>query len=604
MGTLTVSNPGIGYTPSSGSNTRTLDLVTISGNGSGAKADVSFTDGSATAATLTANTDGGSAYQVGDVLSVGGLEIGRDLKLTVAGIGSTNALILDNVLGEFTTNSAHHLFYVDSNVSIGLTEVNAANNGPGNVYPTSITSFNNDSDGLHIKVNHTNHGMYFSDNSVEIFGVESDVVPTKLNVEYSAGSSSAISVEDNSSFATFEGVPVEATNSGFLKIGNEIIEYNATSGSNLIGGTITRGANQASYPVGTLVYKYELSGVNLLRINKIHNMNDVTVTNPIDLDSYYVKLDMGEIFGTLIGDPSARPRNVERGSDNYPKLYIKDTKSAGGYQIRASQNIPYEIVTPMIHSQTVQGSTISASFRSTTSTGISGNEIPFINNGFEPITLNKPNFLSTPRAVFSKVNEDLRLTNVPGSKSMTLRLFLNSVDTRVSPVIDAQRMNVILSTNRINNPIENYITDSRVNTIDSDPSAFQYISRDFVLENSASSLKIILNAYINTFSDIRAFYCVENEPSSNPIFNPFPGYLNLKSNGNIIDLKNNSGLPDTLIQKTNNLDFNSSNLEYKEYTFTMDNLEPFRYYRIKLVLSSTNQVYVPRVKDLRVIALA
>ena len=65
--------------------------------------------------------------------------------------------------------------------------------------------------------------MYFSDNSVEIFGVESDVVPTKLNVEYSAGSSSAISVEDNSSFATFEGVPVEATNSGFLKIGNEII---------------------------------------------------------------------------------------------------------------------------------------------------------------------------------------------------------------------------------------------------------------------------------------------------------------------------------------------------------------------------------------------
>ena len=607
IGSLTLSNPGIGYTPSSGSNTRTLDLVTITGNGSGAQADVSFTDGSATAATITANTDGGSAYQVGDVLSVGGLEIGRDLKLTVAGIGSTNALILDNVLGEFTTNSAHHLFYVDSNPGIGLTELNAANNGPGDVYPTSITTVNNDSDGLHIKVNHTNHGMYFSDNRVEISGVESDVIPTKLNVAYAAGSSSAISVENNSSFTTFEGVPVEATNSGFLKIGDEIIEYNATSGSNLIGGSISRGVNgtyQASYPVGTLVYKYELSGVNLARINKVHNMNDVTVANPIDLDSYYVRLNMGEVIGSLNGQPSARPRDVERATDEYPKLYIKDTKSAGGYETRASQNIPYEIVTPMIHSQTVQGSTISASFRSTTSTGISGNEIPFINNGFEPITLNKPNFLSTPRAIFSKVNEDLRLTNVPGSKSMTLRLFLNSVDTRTSPVIDAQRMNVILSTNRINNPIENYITDPRVNTIDSDPSAFQYISRDFLLENSASSIKIILNAYINTFADIRAFYCVGNEPSPNPIFNLFPGYLNLKSNGDIIDPKNNSGLPDTLVQKTNNLDFNSGNLEYKEYTFTMDNLEPFRYYRIKLVLGSTNQVYVPRVKDLRVIALA
>ena len=187
---------------------------------------------------------------------------------------------------------------------------------------------------------------------------------------------------------------------------------------------------------------------------------------------------------------------------------------------------------------------------------------------------------------------------------MTLRLFLNSVDTRVSPVIDSQRMNTIFTTNRVNNPITNYITDPRVNSIDSDPSAFQYISRELSLENSATSLKIDLNAYINTFSDIRAFYCVGNEPTSNPIFTPFPGFSNLKSNGNIINLKDNDGHPDTEIQKTNVLDFNSNNLEYKEYIFTMDNLEPFRYYRIKLVMTSTNQVYVPRVKDLRVIALA
>ena len=79
------------------------------------------------------------------------------------------------------------------------------------------------------------------------------------------------------------------------------------------------------------------------------------------------------------------------------------------------------------------------SFRSTTTTGISGNEIPFVDNGFESIVLNKPNFLSTPRAIFSKVNEDQKLTNVPGNKSMTLRLFLNSVDTRVSPVIDSPK---------------------------------------------------------------------------------------------------------------------------------------------------------------------
>jgi hypothetical protein len=441
--------------------------------------------------------------------------------------------------------------------------------------------------------------MYFDDNRVEIYGVESDIVPTRLTVAYDAGSQGSISVESNASFAEFESFPVGNTNRGYLKIGDEIIEYTSTSGSNVIGGTITRGANKASYPIGTLVYKYELSGINLARINKIHDMNDVTVANPITLDSYYIKLNMAEKFNVNNLD-----RSTERNTDDAPSLYIQDTKSAGGYGIRASQNIPYEIVTPMIQSQTVQGSTISAQFRSTTTTGISGNEIPFVDNGFESITLNKPNFLSTPRAIFSKVNENQKLTNVPGNKSMTLRLFLNSVDTRVSPVIDAQRMNTILSTNRINNPITNYITDPRVNSIDSDPSAFQYISRELSLENSATSLKIDLNAYINTFSDIRAFYCVSNEPTSNPIFTPFPGFSNLKLNGNIINPKDNDGHPDTEIQKTNVLDFNSTNLEFKEYTFTMDNLEPFRYYRVKLVLSSTNQVYVPRVKDLRVIALA
>jgi len=774
VGTLTVSNAGIGYTPATGTHTRIIPLISLSGNGSGASANITFENGVGIAGTII--TSGGSAYQVGDVLSISSDNVGRDIRLTVAGVAATNTLILDNVIGDFIPNSSNGIVYNDGSSDITFNASGSgsaltstiSNNGttltgqltsvdtisaadasraagtyniavsgysatgsgtgatftvvvngsgaatvtvtapgrgyvvnntitisdsqlgsgggavltfdvaainseagktysgvegtpvggsgsnitfnvvrdgtgavssatinvggigyavndsitiagnliggsaptdnititintvtPNSVYPTEITTFNNDSDGRHIKVNHLNHGMYFDDNRVELSGIESDIVPTRLSVAYDAGSTAALSVEDNTNFGEFENFPVGNTNRGYLKIGDEIVEYTAISGSNIIGGTITRGANKASYPIGTLVYKYELSGINLARINKIHDMNDVTVPNPITLDSYYIRLNTQEVFNSNNLD-----RSTERNTDTAPTLYIKDTKSTGGYGIRASQNISYGIVTPMIQSQTVQGSTISAQFRSTTTAGISGNEIPFVDSGFESITLNKPNFLSTPRAVFSKVNEDLKLTNVPGNKSMSLRLFLNTVDTRVSPVIDSQRMNVILSTNRINNPISNYITDPRVNSIDSDPSAFQYISRELSIENSATSLKIDLNAYINTFSDIRAFYCIGNEPTSNPVFTAFPGFSNLKSNGNIINPKDNDGHPDIEIQKTNVLDFNSNSLEYKEYTFTMDNLEPFRYYRIKLVMSSTNQIYVPRVKDLRVIALA
>ena len=45
-------------------------------------------------------------------------------------------------------------------------------------------------------------------------------------------------------------------------------------------------------------------------------------------------------------------------------------------------------------------------------------------------------------------------------------------------------------------------------------------------------------------------------------------------------------------------------LTFKEYEFNMEDLPPFKYYRVKFVLTSTNQTYVPRVSNLRVITLA
>ena len=46
------------------------------------------------------------------------------------------------------------------------------------------------------------------------------------------------------------------------------------------------------------------------------------------------------------------------------------------------------------------------------------------------------------------------------------------------------------------------------------------------------------------------------------------------------------------------------NLIIREYTFTVDQLPAFRTYRIKISLLSNSQSFVPRIKDLRVIALA
>jgi hypothetical protein len=582
-GALNIINAGIGYTPSSGIATFTgINLQTITGKGTGAVGSITINNGVATGATVTS---GGSGYQIGDVLgisSIGAVNVGTNARLSLSNISNLNQIIVDNVQGDFTTGVGKTIQY--EGVGVGTTGLN----GTG----VEVLEIITETDGLHIKIDHKNHGMYSNNNLVIISNAQSDVKPTKLSIQYAADSTGSISVDNSSSFSTFENVGVGTTNAGYLLIGDEVISYTSASGG-VISGTIVRGTNPKTYPTGTPVYKYELNGISLRRINKTHDLNNVTVSNPITFDSYTIKLD------TSVNTGIARST-----SSGYPTLYANQTKSTGGYNTRATQNMPFEIITPLVQNLTVQGTSLSAEVRTVTGSSISGTEIAFTDVGFEPIIINAPNYLDSTRIIASKVNENSKLTNLPGNKSMNMRLTLGTVNTRLSPVLDTQRTSAILTSNRVNSVITNYATDPRVDSIDEDPSAFQYISKEINLENSASSIKIILDAHINLYSDIRAFYAISESSNFNPIFIPFPGYTNINTKGEIINIEDSDGSSDNFVSLSNSIGFTSPELDYKERTFTENELPQFRSYRIKLVMTSTNQVYVPRVKNLRVITLA
>ena len=595
VGNLSISNAGLGYTPADGSQTFSgVNLITLTGNGRGATADITIVNGSIVAGGATISNNGGSGYQTGDVLgitTIGIATVGTNARLTIAGIGITNELVFNNVQGEFVVGAAKTLMFVNSS---GITtELNSSGGvGLGTGGDVQISAINIDTDGTHFTVNHQNHGMYFADNSVNISGVLPDIRPTKLTTEYSSASTGAIVVNSGTTFSTFENVGVGTTNAGYLLIGDEIIEYTNVSG-NSIGGTIVRGSDPRTYPIGTPVFKYENSGINLNRINRTHDLNQVTESNPFTFDSYKVKIDTSSTTGT------------DRSTDiGHPKLYIGQDKSTGGGDIRATQNMPFEIITPQVQNLTIAGTNITAQVRTITSKSFSGNEIPFVDAGFEDITINQKNYFDTPRMIASKVNEDLNLTNIVGGKSMQMSLALNTTDSRISPVIDAQRVNAIVTSNRVNDIITNFATDSRVDTVEEDPTGCQYISKEIVLENSASSIKIIVAAHVGEDADLRAFFAVNNEPGLDPIFTPFPGYSNLNSRGQVIAKENNNGESDSYIIKSNTKAFDSESIDYREYTFTVDQLPAFKTYRVKLSLISKSQCFVPRVKDLRVIALA
>ena len=336
--------------------------------------------------------------------------------------------------------------------------------------------------------------------------------------------SNNILVEDKSIFETFEGVGIGTTNIGYLRIGDaldgEVIAYTSVRSDGLIGISTRNmnGTGVQKFAEGVPVYKYECGGVGLSRINKIHSLGDSDLTDSIGFDHYTLKLDM-------TADGTTRD-----GTGGWGKRYLSSTKSTGGKQINATQNIPFETITPMVQNLTVRGTTVTGEMRTITSQSMSGSEIPWIDNGYEAVALNDSNYMDTPRLIASQPNETRLLSNVPGNKSFNLRLFLNTTNTMLSPMIDAQRTSVICTSNRINSEITNYATDKRTGTIEGDPTACQYISKEIQLENAATSLKIMVSAYINEYADIRAFYYISNDQGLKPIFTPFPGFKNLDPN--------------------------------------------------------------------------
>lgn len=602
-GTLRIINAGIGYTPSSGSYTfLNVPLSSLTGNGRNATANITIDStgtnkGVAIAATIA---NGGTGYSIGDILTatqIGSETLGRNLQLSVQSLNGINELILDNVQGDFQTGIGNSIQYINS---LGITTfLNYSVGGIVTIEPDGIQV---ESDGLHIRVNHKNHGMHATENIVRISNVSSDIKPIKITTNYSGTSNSDISVDGSTNFSTFENIGIGTTNPGYALIGNEIISYTGVTANSLTG--ITRGIDQtssSSYTSGTQIYKYELNGISLRRINTTHTLQDSTVSDSIDLDYYTIKIDTSQDGKTQSLPLGQVDRSLET---DFPKLYANQSKSAGGNSINATQNIQYEIVRPNIQTMILNGTNISAKMRTVSGTSVSGDENSFEDKGYTDISLDKNNYFNSPRIVCSKLNEDSFLSSLPGSKSLNLNLTLTTTNSAISPVIDLDRLGMIFVSNRINSPIQDYVTDNRVNTLKDDPSSFVYATNIIQLEFPATSIKVLISAYVNNYSDLRALYAIQNEPNSDMIYYPFPGYMNLTGSGQVIDYSKSDGREDKKIIKTDKLEFESAKLPFKEYEFTIDSLAPFRYFSIKLIGSSTNQAFPPRIKDLKVIALA
>jgi hypothetical protein len=596
-GGLSVDNVGIGYDPLVGISTyNNIPLQNVLSRGKNATAKITIENGIATKVEIV---NGGYGYQVGDVLTVSQLgvnNLGRNLRISIARIDEFNEIILDSVNGNFNAGVGVGNTIKFINSSGDIVELNS--NSGGNI--TIINPIDIESDGLHFRVRHLNHGMHSKLNYVKLSGANSDIEPSIINQDISNTFSGSLNVANSINFETFEGLPVTTVNPGYVIIEGEILKY--TSVSSGVINVISRGIDNTvpiSHRIGTQIFKYELNGVSLLRINRVHRLEDATIGNPIGLDYYSIRISQNQFINGDLRITDRTPSSTLK-----PALYFNSSKFDGGSEIRCSQNMQFELLTPIIETFTPNQTNISAQVRTVSGTSISGNELSFIDKGFSPISLGEFNYFESPRLICSIDNERQLLSKLPANKSFSAILTLSSNDSRLSPCVDLTRTSIVTTSNRVNKITGdlNYPTDVRIRSLTTDQNAFLYVTKPIRLQNPASSLKLYIAADINDYADIRAMYSIDNNENEDPIFELFPGFNNLNNLVEVINPRLSDGRPDRFVEKDPILNF--ENNSFSEYEFTVNNLPAFNYYRIKLVLTSTNQSYVPKLKDIRAIALA
>ena len=575
-----VSN-GRGYAFSS---TTAVPTVSLTGSGSGCTFNVTVTNGAITNVALNAT---GTGYQVGDVLTVDNSDAkvtrGSGMKFAVSSINSTfDTLYLTDVQGEKFTNDEPLVQYGagnDTRAVIANVAVNGDSVQNGDLYAGNV-----------FEVTQYNHAHHGANNRIEIENVRPDtlIVPSTSSL---TAESTVVSLGNTTPFATFSGI---ATDRGEALIEEEIVSYVVGTGQL----TLTRGVLNTvalPHPEGASIQTYEAAGVSLVGINTIHTIpTNTTLKDNSDIDNYYL-----EVNRTALD-----PLNQRTGNS---LLCFRDEKAFGGDNAKISQNHQFSSFEPQINFITPTTTTnIISAVRTISGTSAGGSEVSFIDQGVEPCPLNSFKFFDTPRLIASTINED-KLTALPKQKSFYLDLELSTDDANLSPVLDLKNATFIFGRNKINNPVglENYATDSRTNQIFDDPHGSVFVSERVDLEQPATSLKVLIGANVPPEADIRVFYRLYSADSSEVslTYRPFPGYKNLiDSDGDgfgdfVIDEANNDGRSDALVI-AGGVD------EFKEYQFTVDDLEQFTGFTIKIVMISTNECSPVRLQDLRILALA
>ena len=426
-----------------------------------------------------------------------------------------------------------------------------------------------------LKILHPHHGMYAATNNVTIADVKSGA-STTLNGAITAAATS-ITLTSGTNFDDTSGkYSRDASSVYYIKIDDEIISYETISGTDITSAT--RAANSttaAAHANGATVELYQLHKVPLYDINKTH-----TAIGNIGIDSYTI---------TLATTP------VVDGAGSI--------SSFGDSVVTATENNQYDVSNTNMGLLTPARTSLAAGFLGTTSTSPSGSETSFTKSTTSrAIPLEDNYYWNISYMVASGINETNEMS---GTKSLNIPITLSSEVDALSPVIDVQRLSMLAVANKVNvidSSSDVYPTSiyAAMTEPEGDNHAAIYLTKKINLENSATSLRVILDANREDAASIKVLYKILRVDDAFD-FDEI-GYKFFNDDGTVAG----SGGPDVTVNPSIAL------YQFNEYEYTAGitddgigtSLGEFISFQIKIVLRTTNSARPPRVKQLRVLALA
>ena len=263
------------------------------------------------------------------------------------------------------------------------------------------------------------------------------------------------------------------------------------------------------------------------------------------------------------------------------------TGDVGGSVITATQNRLYDVMNLNLQTAIVPGTNITYNMRPTTGKSVHGSETEFsLTAATAPVaTIANDNiYFNSPQMVASAINETNEMS---GSKSLFVNLVMSTTNTKLSPVLDMQRVSAYVVQNRLNSATSgntpNYVSDIESTGTSS---SGVYVTRPVVLENLSTALDVRLTQNVRSTSNVRVYFRLSGSEESR----------------NINDIGwtafNTAGEEDTTVTPA------QDDETFREYKYSASGLNEFNTFQLKIVMKGTNSAYPPIIKDMRGIALA